>query len=57
MEPDAAMKAAMSICHDLHEGYVPGCGRCLALPNEEQSDMEKAREFIAETIRQYFPVT
>jgi hypothetical protein len=51
MEPDAAMKAAMSICHDLHEGYVPGCGKCLS-----NDDMEKAREFIAKTIRQYCPV-
>jgi hypothetical protein len=43
---DLAMKMAMNICHDLHEGYVPGCGRCLSL-----ADMEKAREAIAAIIR------
>ena len=44
-----AENAAKSICHDLHEGYVPGCGRCLSL-----MDTEAARSFIKESILQEF---
>jgi len=43
---DTAMKAAMDICHDLNEGYIPGCGKCLSLV-----DMQDARETIAAIIR------
>lgn len=42
---DRAMRAAMNIAHDLHEGYVPGCGK-LSL-----ADMAAAREHIASIIR------
>lgn len=41
---------AMSICHDLHEGHVPGCGKCLSL-----NDMQKARDYIAQLIRNNTP--
>jgi len=43
---DWAMRAAMGICHDLHEGHVPGCGICLSLEN-----MQAAREYIADLLR------
>lgn len=44
-----AENAAKAICHDLHEGSVPGCdGKRLSLP-----DMPAAREYIAEIVGQY----
>ncbi len=46
MNEDNAMRAAMNICHDLHEGHIPGCGKELSL-----ADTQKAREHIAEIIR------
>lgn len=47
-EPDGAMKAAMAICHDLHEGHID--------PNYKMSleVMAAAREHIAQLIRTYY---
>lgn len=46
-EPDPAVAAAMNICHDLHEGHVPGCGKCLTL-----EDTPAARLHLASIIRE-----
>jgi hypothetical protein len=43
-----ADNVAADVCHDLHEGYVPGCGRCLSL-----ADMQEARTFIASIVEHH----